>query len=63
VFLRLFEKDGMQQSSSVVVKFDNHEILAKIGSPASGIVLLGPETKQQASISLPCPRFYTACEA
>jgi hypothetical protein len=44
VFPRLFEKDRTEQSSVVVVEFDNHEILAKIGSPPSGIVLLGQET-------------------
>jgi hypothetical protein len=31
VFLRLLEKDRIQQSSVVVVEFNNHEILAKIG--------------------------------
>ena len=34
----------------------------KLGSP-SGIVLLGKKTKLQASISLRCSLFYTACEA
>jgi len=31
VFLRLLEKDRIQQSSVIVVEFNNHEILAKIG--------------------------------
>jgi len=34
VFLRLLEKDRIQQSSVVVVEFNNHEILAKIGPRA-----------------------------
>ena len=62
VFLRLLEKDRIQQSSVVVVEFDNHEILVKIGLPERNRVSR-PPTKLQTPVSLRHPRFYTACEA
>jgi hypothetical protein len=56
VFLRLLEKDRIQQSSVVVVEFDNHEILVKIRLPRAESCFSAKKLKPQASISLWCPR-------
>jgi hypothetical protein len=49
VFLRLFEKDHIQQSSVVVVEFDNHEIHVKNGLPRAESCFSAKKTKPQAS--------------
>ena len=57
MFLRLLEKDRIQQSSVVVVEFDNHEILVKIGLAPSAIVFLGQENQTVDSYFTPVSAF------
>jgi hypothetical protein len=57
VLLRLFEKDVVQQPSFVVVKFDNHEILAINQLGPSAVVLPNPENQNVDFYFAPVPAF------